>query len=270
MIKDFETIKNYINHDYDTWEEFDFEDYRYGINPYKDIEECRTKWIDPLELKIRAKKHAADTKKRIKEKKEDNNNMMNNNFFNGMFGPIGAGMCRMSIDGSMAVKTSNGYKTYDVKSGSLMNCDNFVFDIGSEFFFLIPTNHVEPGDVIMASGKPHCVIEAKPNEIKAMRYEDGTIVFIVPERHMFMKKTYYYGKIVSMFGDMSSKGNKGMKAMMKYMMMSQMMKGSANSNNAMANMMPMMMMMNGGGMEDMFGGVFDFDDDEPVAEETEE
>lgn len=33
--------------------------------------------------------------------------------FNGMFGKVANGMCRLSMSGGIAVKTSNGYKTYD-------------------------------------------------------------------------------------------------------------------------------------------------------------
>ena len=41
------------------------------------------------------------------------------NIFNGMFGKVGAGMCRLSINGDIAVKTDNGYKTYNVKKEGL-------------------------------------------------------------------------------------------------------------------------------------------------------
>ena len=190
-----------------------------------------------------------------------------NNFMGKMFGRVGSGMVRMSMNGDMAIKTSNGYKTYDAESGALVNCDNFVFDIGSEMFFLIPTNKVQKGDIILASGKPHCVIGAEKNRIEALRYEDGSIVNIVPERHVFMGQTYFYGKIVSMFGNMKGKG---MNSMMKYMMMSEMMKGKSD---AMSNMLPMMFLMgNGGGaMDNMFEGMFDLgmDDAETETEEKE-
>ena len=49
------------------------------------------------------------------------------NVFNGMFGKIAPGMCRLSMNGGIAVKTSNGYKSYNVKNGRLTNCDSFVF-----------------------------------------------------------------------------------------------------------------------------------------------
>lgn len=41
---------------------------------------------------------------------------MMNNFMNGMFGKIGSGMCKLSMSGNIAVKTSNGY-----------NCRNYYF-----------------------------------------------------------------------------------------------------------------------------------------------
>ena len=177
---------------------------------------------------------------------------MNVGIFNGMFGKIAPGMCRLGMNGKVAIKTSNGYKSYDINTGKLTNCNSFVFDIGEDFFFVIPTNSVKRGDIILADGKPRMVLESGKNEIKTFCYEDSTISTIVPERHMFMGNTYFYGKIVSMFGNSFGKKG-GMKSMMKYMMLSEMMKG--NGTSGMSNMMPMMFMMNG----DM-GDMFDFDD----------
>lgn len=183
------------------------------------------------------------------------------NMFNGMFGKIAHGMCRLSMSGGIAVKTSNGYKSYDIKNGRLTNCTNFVFDIGDEFFFVIPTNKVAPGDIILANGKPKCVIEAKNNTITVINYEDATIDTIVPERHVFMGNTYFYGKIVSMFGNSFGKGKGGMKNMMSYMMMNEMMKGrgTAGGGNDMMQMAMAMQMMGGENFMDMFEGMFDFD-----------
>ena len=177
------------------------------------------------------------------------------NMFNGMFGKVKSGMCRVSMNGEIAIKTSGGYKAYDVETGTLTNCDSFAFDIGEEWFFVVPTNKVQKGDIILAAGRPRCVIAVEDNAIKAFCYEDGTIGTIVPERHVFMGKQYFYGKIVSMFGNMMQEKN-GMSNIMKYMMMSEMMKGNgANGNgNAFGGMLPMMMMMNGGFnfMDNMF------------------
>lgn len=193
-----------------------------------------------------------------------------NNMLNGMFGKVAPGMCRLSMNGGVAVKTSNGYKSYNVKTGRLTNCDSFVFNIGEEFFFVIPTNKVEIGDIILVSGKPKCVIEAEKNKITVINYEDSTVETILPERHVFMGNTYFYGKIVSMFGSDMFKNKKGTNKIMQYMMMSEMMKGNSGdaSSNGMSAMLPFMM-MGGNGMSDMFNGMFDFDEDEEIETETE-
>lgn len=196
---------------------------------------------------------------------------MINNMLNGMFGKVAPGMCRLSMNGGIAVKTSNGYKTYNMKTGRLTNCDSFVFNIGEEFFFVIPTNKAEPGDILLVAGKPKCVIEAEKNKLTVINYEDSTVETILPERHVFMGNTYFYGKIVSMFGSDLIKGKKGTNKIMQYMMMSEMMKGNSdNSGNGMNTMLPLMMM--GGNMGSIFDGLFDFDDGEEdkEVEESEE
>ena len=204
---------------------------------------------------------------------------MMNNFLNGMFGKIGSGMCRLSMNGGIAVKTSSGYKSYNIKTGKLTNCSNFVFDIGEEFFFVIPTNKVEKGDIILVNGKPKCVIEADKTKITVINYEDSTVETILPERHVFMGNTYFYGKIVSMFGSDVIKGKKGSNNIFKYMMLSQMMKGNDGgstgviNNSGLNSMLPLMMM--GGNMGNLFDGMFDFDmtddeDEENVESEEEE
>lgn len=204
--------------------------------------------------------------------------MMNDMFnFNGMFGRIESGMCRLTHTGNIAVKTSNGYKSYNMKNGRLVNCTNFCFNIGEEFFFVIPTNKVSIGDIILVNRKPKCVIEAKKNSITVINYEDSTIDTILPERHVFMGNTYFYGKIVSMFGDNFMGKKNGVNNIMQYMMMSEMMKGMSSNgscgnggNNMMSAMLPMMMM--GGKMGNMFEGMFNFfgeDSDDEDVEETE-
>lgn len=196
-----------------------------------------------------------------------------NNFMNGMFGKIQPGMCRLSMSGGIAVKCSNGYKSYNVKTGKLTNCNNFVFDIGEDFFFVIPTNKVEKGDIILADGKPKCVIEAKKNEITVVNYDNSAVETILPERHVFMGNTYFYGKIISMFGSNVFSGKKGTNNIFKYMMLSEMMKGSnggAMSAGGFSNILPLMMLSGNGSMGDMFSGMFDFDMDDDEDEENVE
>jgi len=190
-----------------------------------------------------------------------------NNVFNGMFGKLASGMARLSMNGNIAIKTSGGYKTYNVKTGNLTNCANFVFNGGDDFFWVIPTNKVAIGDIILVNGTPRCVIKNEGNQITAINYENGTVETILPERHVFMGNTYFYGKIASMFGNLGN-GKGGMNKIMKYMMLSEMMKGGSTSNS----MMPFMLMSGGMGgdmFSDMFGDMT-IDDSEDKEEDEEE
>lgn len=205
-----------------------------------------------------------------------------NNFMNSMFGTVGEGLCRLSMNGDIAIKCTDAtghtqYKTYNIKTGNLVNCDNFVFDIGQDMFFVIPTTNVKKGDIILVNGSPRCVIEVDNNKFTVINYSDSTIETVIPERHVFMGKTYFYGKIISMFGDNSVLKSKGKNNIFKYLMISKMLGGNTSSGNKLFandgnNFLPMMLMMNGGnGFGDMFDGIFDSldasDDEEKSDEE---
>jgi len=137
--------------------------------------------------------------------------------FSGMFGQPAPGLCRLGANGELAIKTKDGYKTYDHETGSLVNVGDFCLDAGAELFFVVPCSKVKAGDVILVKGSPRCVIAKDGNKIETFNYENGLIETVVPEKHIFMGNVYFYGKIVSPF----LKGKKtGMKAMLKVMMLS--------------------------------------------------
>ena len=186
---------------------------------------------------------------------------------NGMFGKVAPGMCRISMKGGIAVKTSNGYKEFDADSGRLTNCDSFVLDVGDDMFFCVPTNKVAKGDIILIGGKPKCVMNAGKDTIKVLSYEDGQIQELVPERHMFLGEAYFYRKIVSIFGNCKGKRKKGMENIMKFMFLSQMLKekGTDGNNSSMSQLLPFMLMNGNGGFMD---GLFGFMDDEEEVEDT--
>ena len=195
------------------------------------------------------------------------------NSFNGMFGKIAPGMCRLTMNGNIAVKCNNGYKSYNVEKGTLTNVTNFCFNVGDEMFFVIPTNKVEVGDIILVAGRPKCVTAVDKKIITVIDYENSEVRQVVPERHVFMGSTYFYGKIVSMFGN-SFKQGKGLGNVMKMMLFSQMM-GGKGDNNGLGNMLAMSMFM-GKGDNNPFDGMFDFNldmdtnTDESDAEASEE
>lgn len=178
------------------------------------------------------------------------------NVMSGMFGSVKSGLCRLTVDGNIAVKVGTEYKTYNPIQKTFVNCDSFVFDIGDEMFFVVPTNAIVAGDIILVNKEPRYVLDVKDDIITAINYKSGTIENIMPERHMFMGSTYFYGKIVSLFGNMGGIGGDGANNVLKYMMMSQMMKGMNGGETTGMNPMMLMMMMNGGGFGKMFDGLF--------------
>lgn len=178
------------------------------------------------------------------------------NVMSGMFGSVKSGLCRLTVDGNIAVKVGTEYKTYNPVQKTFVNCDSFVFDIGDEMFFVVPTNAIVAGDIILVNKEPRYVLDVKDDIITAINYKSGTIENIMPERHMFMGSTYFYGKIVSLFGNIGGIGGDGANNVLKYMMMSQMMKGMNGGETSGMNPMMLMMMMNGGGFGKMFDGLF--------------
>ena len=214
--------------------------------------------------------------KKSNNKKENKNNMNDFGFgkvFGKMFSPVAHGYAKMGVNGQVAIRVGDTYKTYDLNEGHLVDCDNFAFDMDG-MFWVVPTFKVERGDIIMVNGKPRCVIEVKEKTIKTFSYENSTIDEIVPEHHVFMGKTYCYGKIFSPFMNIDKSDNM-MSNMMQMAMMSQMFNGNSSNGNGFMGMNPMMMMfmMNnkGGNMfEDMFAGAFNFGEDEPKIADKED
>ena len=175
------------------------------------------------------------------------------NMFEGICGKVAPGLCRLSVNGGIAVKTRAGYRTYDPDTNRLTNCDSFVLDVGEDFFFVLPSNRVRPGDIILSGGMPRCVLSVQADTITAINYEDATVETLLPEHHIFMGSTYLYGKIVSAFGRNGVRGRKGAGRMMKYMMLSGLLRGK--DGGGMGGMLPLMLMGGKDGfgfMEDLF------------------
>ena len=175
--------------------------------------------------------------------------------FDGVGGRIEPGCCRLSLNGRIAVKTSDGYKVYNPKTGSVTNCSNFVLDLADDMFMMVPTRVLKPGYIILINGKPVYVLEnLAKNRVKVMQYEDSSIKEVIPERHVLLGRKFY-GRIVSMLGDgFGVKGGGFFKNMLKLKMMGAMMSGSGDSGFG-GNALPMMMLMNGGSLDGLFDGI---------------
>lgn len=201
------------------------------------------------------------------KKQQSKEIIMFDNMFNGIMGKIKPGCCRLGMNGRIAIKTSDGFKTYDPKTGNVTNCSNFVLDVADDMFMVIPTRKLKEGDIVLINGKPMYILEVKAkNRVEAMNYEDSTIQTVIPERHAIMGRKFY-GKIVSLLGSGFGAGKGGFfKNMLKLKMMSSMMGGnsSGNSSDSMfsGNGLAMMMLMGNGSMDGLFDGFIDDDDDD--------
>ena len=200
------------------------------------------------------------------------------NTFKGMFGKIDKGLCALSMSGGIAIKTTNGYKTYNIAKKRLTNVTNFCMD-ASDMFFVLPTSKVKVGDVILVQGKPKCVlgVNEEDKSIKCIDYETSEIREIVPERHVFLGSTFWYGKIVSLFGNAGLKGKGLMGKLIQLMVMKSMMGGNGNGNGGdmfggLGQMMMMQQMLGGGNGNGLdFTNMFnlDFDTDASWAGDDE-
>jgi hypothetical protein len=186
--------------------------------------------------------------------------------FNGVMGKIAPGCCRLGMNGRIAIRTTDGYKTYDPKTGNVTNCSNFVLDVADDLFMVIPTRKLNPGDIVLINGKPMYILEVKAkNRVEAMNYEDSTIQTVIPERHAIMGRRFY-GKIVSLLGSGFGKGKGGFfKNMLKLKMMGSMLGGNDSAEGfggLGGNGLAMMMLMGNGSMDGIFDGFGDDDEDD--------
>ena len=215
-------------------------------------------YLDPEDIKINLDL-CDEIYNSLNNKRKEQGTMMNfdfGNMFNGMFKPVARGYCKIGMNGQVAIRTKSGYKTFDIDKKKLVNCDSFAFDMDGAFW-VVPTFKVEKGDIILVNGTPHCVIEVNDNAIKTFSYENSTINEVVPEHHVFLGKTYCYGKIFSPFMNMAKDNGEGISSIMNMMMLSQMFGGDSGSNN----FNPMMLMfMNGkeNPFTNLFEGAFNF------------
>lgn len=184
------------------------------------------------------------------------------NILNNMkIGKIESELIRMSINGEIAVKVNNDYKYYDSKKKSLINTDQFIFDIGDEFFFMIPTNKINVGDIILVNNTPAYVLGIENDNIEILSYENGSINKILPEKHVILGETYMYSKVVSMLDNK----NMDSKQIMNYMLLNSLF-GNNKSNEKFANVTsskinPLMLMMLMGNKDNFLSSIFNFNND---------
>lgn len=168
-------------------------------------------WLDWVRSSGKNKKPNTNTN--TNNNNTNNNNTMNNtnntpatanmftsltSVFSNMLGTLEPDMVRITFDGNVAVKTTNGYKTYNVTKKKAVNMDSLVMPDMSAFL-LLPSTKVKVGDIIMRDGTFYSIISVDDttNELVGYNYESGKKETLVRETHCFLGNTYFYSKLVS-------------------------------------------------------------------------
>lgn len=123
------------------------------------------------------------------------------------FGKVADGVLRMSYKSGIAVRTSNGYRVYDVNTGKLDNVTDLCMDLPG-MFYTVPCKAYKPGDLIFFDGSMKAVVEVGKVSVKAFDYERSVIEEIVPETILFGHKKLY-PKVISLMGDFAGLGDEG-------------------------------------------------------------
>lgn len=162
--------------------------------------------------------------------------------FNELF-DFSADRCRLSFDGSIAVRTgTDEYKTYNPTTKQLTNCEDFVFDVGENLIMMMPVANVSVGDVIRVAHNYHYVTGVNEDgSIETVKYEDGSQCHIVPENHIFLGRMFAYQKvfpIFNMFNQSAGNPNFAANPMLMYIMM----QNFSNGGSDFSKLLPFMMM----------------------------
>ena len=227
-------------------------------------------WLDWVRS---AKKNKSTTSKANTNKKSNttpnnkpsnnnNTNMSNNttttanmfesltSIFANMLGTLEPNMIRMTFDGKVAVKTTKGYKTYDVAKKKAINMDSLVMPEMASFL-LLPSTKVKVGDIILRDGAFYSIISVDDatNELIGYNYEAGKKETIVRETHCFLGNTYFYSKlfspILSFFGNKPKSDKKEEES-----------KDDDASEDTMSALLPLAMMSQNGDMSSLLPLMF--------------
>lgn len=153
---------------------------------------------------------------------------------NEICGKVSDGSVRLSMDGKFAVRTQNGYRVWDTEKKTMTNVQDLCLDMPG-LFFVMPSTKVTIGDVILLDGKFNCVIETSEATIKAISYADNQVKEFVPERRLFMGRTFFFGKVINLLGNVG-----GSNKLVKLTMLGQMLNNGGDPSTS--QLMPLMLM----------------------------
>ena len=198
----------------------------------------------------------------------------------------------IAIDGNIAFNIDGTYKYFDKNNEEIVECEDFtLMQIGNMFMRALTTEIKVGDDIILYDTEDieedtelfslSHVLEVKGNKVKAIKYDDGTIVTNKSIPSMLFKNTKFYVKIMPLMpglnvgnaennpfmnmlkdGDennmnqqmlmmMAMNNSEGNNNMLKTMMLMNMANGNSGNSEKTNPMLMMMAMNNGEGENDM-------------------
>lgn len=174
------------------------------------------------------------------------------NFLDGKMGVIPSGFLALSYKGDIAVKTNSGYVTYNPDKKVFVNVQKLAFSMGPGAFFLVPTKKAKKGDIVVVKRGTtmtvYQVVEDYSGEgsAKLFNYFSGATEEITPERHIFMQKSYTFGKVVSIWNFITGGDLKDSKGFGELLKLNLLTGGKMNfgfgEGSGMNNMLPLILM----------------------------
>lgn len=178
------------------------------------------------------------------------------NVLDGKMGVLPSGLMALSYKGEIAVKTASGFVTYDADKKLFVNVQKLAFSMGPGAFFIVPVKKAKKGEIVtIKRGQNMQVYQvtedyAGEGSAKLFNYFTGATEEITPERHVFMQKSYTFGKVVSIWNFIAGGDIKGSKGFSKLLKLNLLTGGKMNfgfgEGTGINNMLPLIMMGEGG------------------------
>lgn len=169
-----------------------------------------------------------------------------------MFGEIGqinGDAIALTFTGEIAVKKSDGsYVRYDSNTNTMINMAQFIMPDAKQFLMALPTNKLNPGDIIRKEGKIYQIVSAG-NTFTCIDFESGLQVQLLKEKSIF--GIGFYTKIISLLGNGSLFG--GSEGISKVMLLSSVFGG--NNQGGLMNTLGLISLL-GGKENSILGGLF--------------
>jgi len=153
-----------------------------------------------------------------KKPKPKNPQTKDNNMLKEIFGDIEFGETsdvKLTVQGAIAIKSGDKFKTYDAENSTTIDCTGFLID-AKNLVMKLPVQDVSPTDIIFRNSKYYFIKSINENnEIIAVNITDGTLETLIPETNIFGMN--FFVKIVNLMSATGTNNNPMMMFMLSKM-----------------------------------------------------